>query len=76
MKQLGEGFGQAIGQGFHENRIVDLMPGVEAGTQLVAADAGRDGKGADVVGPAAVQRGDVVGQGAGSLLALAFPLLA
>ncbi len=62
MQEFGEGLGQPVGDRLgHDRRVVVVLP-LEVGGQLVAADAGRDGEGADVIGPAAVERGDVVGQ--------------
>src|SRR5688572_22565131 len=49
---------------------------VELPAQLVTADAGGDGKRAEIVGAARIGRGDVIGQGAEVGLARTRPLLA
>ena len=59
-----------------EDRVVVVVVGVELRRELVAAEAGGDGEGAEVVVAAAIERGDEVGERVERLLALAAPLLA
>src|SRR4029079_15621285 len=62
MQIFAEGLGEAVGEGFGHDRVVIVVLAVEGSGQLIAAEAGRDGEGADVVLPAAVFGGDEVGQ--------------
>ena len=71
VQHLGEGLGQAVGQGLDHDRVVVVVVGLEARRQLVGAEPGRDGERADVVGQAGSARRDEVGQRVDGL-ALAF----
>ena len=73
MQQFGERFGQAVGQGFDHDRVVIVVLLVELAAQLVAADAGRDGEGAEVILAAAVRAGRCNRPGRGNPSALAAP---
>ncbi len=62
VQAFGEGFGQAVGQGFEHDGVVVVVVGFEALHVFVDADAGGDGEGADVVFQAGVFGRDEVGQ--------------
>ena len=64
VEHLGEGLGQAVGEGLGHDRVVVVVVGLEPLRQLLGAEAGRDGEGAEVVGDARADRGEVVGQAA------------
>ena len=49
MQHFGKRLGQTIGQRFDQDRVVIVLFGFETGGQLIATDAGSDGKRADVV---------------------------
>ncbi len=72
---FGEGFGQAIGQGFGHDRVVIVVIFFVVRGQFVAAQAGGDGEGAEIIVAAAFGRGDEIGQREEFGLPLAFPLL-
>ena len=59
---LGEGLGQAVGQGLEQDRVVVVVIGVEAGDVFVDAQAGGDREHAHPVLPPRLARGDEVGQ--------------
>ena len=46
---FGKGFGQAVGQGLGHDRVVIVVIFLEVGGEFVAADAGGDGEGAEVI---------------------------
>ena len=52
VKVRGKGFGQPIGQRFHEDRAVVVVRLLELPRQFVGADSGGDGKRSDVIGRA------------------------
>ncbi len=62
MQALGQGFGEAVGQRLQQDRVVVVMLGFEARHVGIDADAGGDRERADPVLPAAVGRGDEIGQ--------------
>ena len=76
VQSFGEGFGQPVGQGLGHDRVVIVVVGFELAHQFRHAMPGGDGERAQVVVPAAFQRGDEVGQGVIVLHPLALPLLA
>jgi hypothetical protein len=59
---LGEGLGQAVGQGLEDDRGVVVVVGQEAVEVLLDAQTGGDGEAADPVGLVEFLRCDVVGQ--------------
>ena len=65
VQHLGERLGQAVGQGLGHDRVVVVVvaPRTRA-TSSLDADAGRHRERAEVVGPARLDRRDVVGQAA------------
>ena len=75
VQALGEGLGQPIGQSFDQDRVVIVMIGHELGDELVNAVACRDGEGAEIILPAAVDRSDKISQSMKRRLAATFPLL-
>ena len=60
MERLGEGFGQAIGQGGGDDRRIVVAGRLVVGGDGALAMAGGDGEAADPVGPGG---GDEIGQG-------------
>src|SRR3569833_566413 len=58
----GERLGETVGQRFHHDRRIIVIGALEAGGDLVLADAGGDGEAADVVGKSARARRDEIGQ--------------
>src|SRR5262249_20907822 len=76
VKKFGEGFGQSVGEGLGHDRVVVVVIAVELFGEFVAAEAGGDGEGAEIVLATGVGGGDEVGQGEEIGLAFALPLLA
>src|SRR5262245_24897740 len=72
---LGECLGQTIGEGFGHDRVVVVVLAVEVFGEFVAAEAGGDREGADVILAAAIGGGNEIGERVESGLAFAFPLL-
>ena len=62
MQTFGERLGEPVGQRFGHDRVVVVVLGPEALTDLVQADARRDGEGADMVAQARLGGRDEVGQ--------------
>src|SRR5690606_25563447 len=63
VQPFGAGFGQAVGQRLGRNRVV-VVAGVLLGLgHFLGADSGGADETADIVGEAAVLRGDEIGQG-------------
>mmetsp|Transcript_30482 Transcript_30482/g.79140 ORF Transcript_30482/g.79140 Transcript_30482/m.79140 type:complete len:974 (-) Transcript_30482:1460-4381(-) len=60
---LGEGLGEAIGDGLHHDALVVVVLAAQLGADLLAAEARRDGEGADVVRLARALGRDEVGHG-------------
>ena len=76
VQALGEGFGEAVGEGLGHDGVVVVVLGAEAVAELLQADAGGDGEGADVIGQAGLLGRDEVGERAAGLAAFAVGLLA
>ena len=49
VQAFGEGFGQAVGNGFRHDRVVVVVLGAEAVAEFLEADAAGHGEGSDVV---------------------------
>ena len=62
VQPLGEGFRQPVGQRLDHDGGVVVVGALEALGDLVLADAGGDGEGADVIGKPAVARRDEIGE--------------
>jgi hypothetical protein len=59
---LGQGFGEAIGQGLQHDAAIVVVSGFELRDALIDADSGGHRKRTHVVGAAALQRRDEIGQ--------------
>ena len=59
---LGEGFGQPVGQGLQQNRIVIVVRGLERLGPRLDPEAGRHGETAAIIDPSALLRRDEIGQ--------------
>ncbi len=66
----------AIRERLGHNRIVIVVIRVEFFREFIAAQSGRHGKCAEIIRPAAILRGDEIGERIKRLGAAAFPLLA
>ncbi len=62
VKILGKRFGQSVGESFCQDRIVIVVLAVEALGEFIGADAGGDGKRADVILSPALDGRDKVGK--------------
>ena len=76
MQPLGEGFGQTVGQRLDQNGGIIVVGALEALGDVVLADAGGDGEGADViVEPAVARRDEIAERLVEAALALHYVLL-
>ena len=75
VQQLGERFGQPIGQGPDHDGVIVVMIGLEAAHEFSGAIAGGNREGTEVIESPAVGRRDEVGQRVETLLPDALPLL-
>ena len=57
MQQFGERLGQAVGDGLGRDGLIIVVIGLELAHQFVAADAGGDGEGAEIILAAAIASG-------------------
>src|SRR5438128_1131050 len=76
VQELGESFGQAVGEGFDHDGVVIVELLLELLGQLRGAESGRDGKSAQIIVDAGTSGRNIVGQAAEILLPFALPLLA